>query len=164
MNISCEVKGRAGCVLLRALEPVAGLKQMARNRGLRVFPPLRQRAPQGWGNLKELTSGPSRLCQALGLKRKPHNGMDLLSAASPLQVRDDGCKVEEILITRRIGIRHAVDLPLRFAVAANACISGPKGLGKSASFPSLAPSLKSSHPHPHRVSKSASNPERKPCT
>ncbi len=33
MNITCEVEGRAGCVLLRALEPVAGLKQMARNRG-----------------------------------------------------------------------------------------------------------------------------------
>ena len=31
MNISCEVKGRAGCVLLRALEPVAGLRQMARS-------------------------------------------------------------------------------------------------------------------------------------
>ena len=34
MNISCEREGRAGCVLLRALEPVAGLEQMARNRGL----------------------------------------------------------------------------------------------------------------------------------
>ena len=34
MNISCEREGRAGCVLLRALEPVAGLVQMARNRGL----------------------------------------------------------------------------------------------------------------------------------
>ncbi len=153
MNISCEVKGRAGCVLLRALDPVAGLRQMARRRGLEPGAPPR-----------ELTSGPSRLCQALGLKRITHNGLDLLSAASPLQVRDDGCKVEEVLITRRIGIRHAVDLPLRFAVAANACISGPKGLGKSASFPSRAPSLKSSFPHPHRVSKSISNPERKPCT
>jgi DNA-3-methyladenine glycosylase len=135
MNISCEVEGRAGCVLLRALEPVAGLKQMARNRGLRVFPPLRQRAPQGWGNLKELTSGPGRLCQALGLARIPHNGLDLLDAASPLQVRDDGCKVEEVLVTRRIGIRHAVDLPLRFSVAGNGCVSGPKTLGGRFIFP-----------------------------
>ena len=118
MNITCEVEGRAGCVLLRALEPVAGLKQMARRRGL------------GPGATpRELTSGPSRLCQALGLKRIPHNGMDLLDAASPLQVRDDGYKVEEVLVTRRIGIRHAVDLPLRFAVAGNACVSGSKALG-----------------------------------
>lgn len=33
MNISCEKEGKAGCVLLRALEPVVGLEQMARNRG-----------------------------------------------------------------------------------------------------------------------------------
>jgi DNA-3-methyladenine glycosylase len=139
MNITCEPEGLAGCVLLRALEPVAGLKQMARNRGLRVFPPLRQKAPQGWGNLKELTGGPSRLCQALGLKRITHNGMDLLDAASPLQVRDDGYSVDEVLVTRRIGIRNAVDLPLRFAVAGNACLSGPKALGRRCILPQAEP-------------------------
>ena len=32
--MTCEKEGRAGCVLVRALEPVAGLRQMARNRGL----------------------------------------------------------------------------------------------------------------------------------
>ena len=36
MNVSCEKEGKAGCVLLRALEPVAGLEQMARNRGLKT--------------------------------------------------------------------------------------------------------------------------------
>ncbi len=61
--------------------------------------------------------------------------MDLLGAASPLQVRDDGYKVEEVLVTRRIGIRHAVDLPLRFSVAGNACVSGPKALGGRCIFP-----------------------------
>jgi DNA-3-methyladenine glycosylase len=123
MNITCEVEGRAGCVLLRALEPVAGLKQMARNRGL---PPS--------AAARELTCGPSRLCQALGLARKPHNGKDLLHAASPLQVRDDGYSADEVLVTRRIGIRHAVDLPLRFALARNACVSGPKALGGKCIF------------------------------
>jgi len=118
MNISCEVEGRAGCVLLRALEPVAGLKQMARKRVL---------GPEA--HARELASGPSQLCQALGLARKPHNGMDLLDAASPLQVRDDGYRVDEVLVTRRIGIRHAIDRPLRFAVAGNACVSGPKTMG-----------------------------------
>jgi len=134
MNISCEVEGRAGCVLLRALEPVDGLEQMARNRGLKGFPPFSQKTRKGWGNAnagnaRALTSGPSRLCQALGLARNAHNGMDLLDAASPLQVRDDGYSVDEVLVTRRIGIRHAIDRPLRFAVAGNACVSGPKTMG-----------------------------------
>jgi DNA-3-methyladenine glycosylase len=128
MNISCEVEGRAGSVLLRALEPVAGLKQMARNRGLNGFLSFAQKTREGWGGLRELTSGPGRLCQALGLTRVRHNGMDLLSAASPLQVRDDGCSVNQVLVTRRIGIRHAAELPLRFSVAGNACVSGPKAL------------------------------------
>jgi DNA-3-methyladenine glycosylase len=117
MNITCEPEGRAGCVLLRALEPVSGLKQMARNRGLSA-----DAAP------RELTSGPSRLCQALGLTRAEHNGLDLLDPGSPLQVLDDGFKVNEVLITARIGIRHAVDLPLRFCIAGHACVSGPRRL------------------------------------
>ena len=115
MNFSCEKEGRAGSVLLRALEPVAGLEQMARNRNL------------GPGaEACELTGGPGRLCQALGLTREPHNGLDLLDPESPLQVRDDGVRVARALVTRRIGIRHAVELPLRFALAGNECVSGPR--------------------------------------
>ena len=115
MNISCEAEGQAGCVLLRALEPVAGLEQMAHNRGL-----ASGAAP------RLLTSGPSRLCQALGITRPAHNGLDLLDAASPLQVCDDGLIVQEALVTPRIGIRHAVDWPLRFALPDQPCVSGPK--------------------------------------
>ncbi|MGA2672343.1 MAG: DNA-3-methyladenine glycosylase [Terracidiphilus sp.] len=117
MNVSCEAEGRAGCVLLRALEPVAGAEQMALNRGLAPGVPARQ-----------LTSGPSRLCQALGLTRQLHNGLDLLDSASPLQLLDDGFAVSEVLVTARIGIREAADWPLRFALPGHACISGPKGL------------------------------------
>jgi DNA-3-methyladenine glycosylase len=117
MNITCERNGRAGCILLRALEPVAGFKQMARKRGIEPTAPPR-----------ELTSGPSRLCQAFGLNRPAHNGLDLLDSASPLQVRDDGFRVRRVLVTARIGIRHAVDLPLRFAVAEHPCVSGPKSM------------------------------------
>lgn len=115
MNISCETLGLAGCVLLRALEPLSGLHQMAKNRGLEA-------------NAKpsELTSGPSRLCQALGLTRLRHNGRDLLDRASPLQVRDDGFVIEKVIVTPRIGIRHAADLLLRFAASEHACVSGPK--------------------------------------
>ena len=117
MNISCETEGRAGCVLLRALEPVAGADQMARNRGLAPGVPARQ-----------LTSGPSRLCQALGLTRLSHNGLDLLDAASLLQVRGDDYQISEVLVTARIGIHEAVNWPLRFALPGHGCVSGPKSL------------------------------------
>jgi DNA-3-methyladenine glycosylase len=117
MNISCEPEGQAGCILLRALEPVLGLKQMARNRSLAAD-----------AKPSQLTSGPSRLCQALGLTRLRHNGLDLLDPDSPLQVLDDGFEGGELLITKRIGIRHAVDLPLRFSLKGHTCVSGPKSL------------------------------------
>lgn len=115
MNITCETVGQAGCVLVRALEPVAGMKQMARNRGLDP-----DAGP--W----ELTGGPGRLCLALGITRPAHNGLDLLDPASVLQVRDDRFSVREVMVSTRIGIRHAADLPLRFSLPGSACVSGPK--------------------------------------
>jgi DNA-3-methyladenine glycosylase len=127
MNVSCEAEGRAGCVLLRALEPLAGTEvaQMARNRGL---------APgdlTAAGLVRQLASGPGRLCQALGLTRRLHNGLDLANPASPLQIRDDGYAVTEVLATARIGIREAVDWPLRFVLPGNRCVSGAKiAIGK----------------------------------
>ena len=123
MNITCEVEGRAGCVLLRALEPVTGLEQMALNRGLKP----------GAG-ARGLTSGPSRLCQALGLVRLTHNGLNLLDSASELQVRDDGFAAGRIMVTPRIGIRHAVEMPLRFALAGNECVSGSKSFNLKCAF------------------------------
>ncbi len=78
--------------------------------------------------MRMIASGPSRLCIALGLTRPLHNGLDLTSAASPLQVRDDDCPDAEVVITPRIGISHAVDWPLRFALRGHGCVSGPKRL------------------------------------
>jgi|ERR1700728_3815394 DNA-3-methyladenine glycosylase len=117
MNISCETEGLAGCVLLRALEPVAGADLMAVNRGLPTAA-----AP------RLLTAGPSRLCQAMSLTRKAHNGLDVTSGSSILQVRDDGCHVSEVFVTVRIGIKHAVDWPLRFALQGHVCVSGARNL------------------------------------
>lgn len=117
MNVSCEADGRAGCVLLRALEPLSGLDAMARNRGLTRGAPA-----------KQLTSGPSRLCQALGLTRPLHNGLDLTHPASPLQIRDDGFASGDVRVTPRIGIHEAVDWPLRFVLRGHPCVSGPASL------------------------------------
>lgn len=117
MNISCEVEGQAGCILLRALEPVRGQVKMGFNRSL-----------DGGATMRDLTSGPSRLCQALGLTRFDHNGLDLLSPRSPLQVRDNGFEVAEYIVTTRIGVTRAADRLLRFALPGHTCVSGPKSL------------------------------------
>jgi len=122
MNVTCEVAGKAGCVLLRALDPFIDAQQMAVNRGL---PPGE---PYSGKRAARLTSGPSRLCQALAITRSEHNGLDLLDPRSSLQVRDDGFSAAECLVTPRIGIRHAAERPLRFALIGNACVSGPKSL------------------------------------
>jgi len=115
MNISCEREGLAGCVLVRALEPEMGLVTMMLNRNLDSEAPLRM-----------LAGGPSRWCQALGITRPAHNGVDLLDPHSELQVRDDGCALAQYVVTPRIGITRAADRPLRFAVAGHACVSGPR--------------------------------------
>jgi DNA-3-methyladenine glycosylase len=112
LNVSCEPDGQAGGVLIRALEPIAGLETMAR---LRKLP----------ANAKPqlLTSGPGRLCQALDITRAAHNGIDVTRPASELQIRDDGYRPEDIQATPRIGISKAVDRPHRFLVAENAFVS-----------------------------------------
>ena len=119
MNVSCEPEGKAGCVLLRALEPVGefSTRRMAQNRGL----------VQG-ADIRKLASGPSRLCQALKITRPAHNGIDLLDPASPLQLRDDGFAVVEAAATARIGINHAREWPLRFLLPEHPCASGPRRL------------------------------------
>jgi DNA-3-methyladenine glycosylase len=130
LNVSCETEGLGGGVLLRALEPVAGLEQMAINRGL---PPALKRTETF---LRQLTSGPSRLCQALGVIRTSHNGLDVTDPASPLQIRNDDFEVSQVMATPRIGIKEAVDWPLRFVVAGNSFLSGPKRLnGNLSSVP-----------------------------
>jgi DNA-3-methyladenine glycosylase len=125
LNVSCEVEGLAGCVLLRAIEPVAGIDAMAVNRGLPAD------MPRNEVFLRQLTSGPSRLCQALGVARLSHNGLDVTDSASELQIRDDGFRPEKAKATARIGINEANearDWPLRFAVPGNSFVSGPKSL------------------------------------
>jgi DNA-3-methyladenine glycosylase len=114
VNVTCEPDGMAGAILIRALEPVLGLEEMAVNRGLPA-----NAAPA------KLTGGPGRLCIALDITRPEHNGLDLLDFGSPLQLRQDAWTPQPIEITPRIGIRHAADLPLRFSLAGNACVSRP---------------------------------------
>lgn len=113
LNISCEPEGQAGCVLLRALEPLEGLATMERLRGV-----------EPGANPRLLASGPGRLCQALGITRDMHNGVDVTHRQSGLHVEDDGFVAGDVDVLPRVGIRKAMHLPLRFALAGSHFVSG----------------------------------------
>jgi len=117
LNISCMPEGKAGCVLIRALEPVAGMAEMAAARELGAFDPESVR------DLRKLMSGPGKLCEALSITRPRDNGKDLLSSQSDLQVRDDGFEVGDIVATPRIGITKSPEMPLRYLLAGNPFVS-----------------------------------------
>jgi DNA-3-methyladenine glycosylase len=121
LNVSCMPEGDAGCVLFRALEPVAGLQEMSRYRHLVL--PREPRITQ----LKALASGPGRMAQALAISRARDNGKDMTNRkVSDLWLADDGWKPEQVAITPRVGITKAMDEPLRFLVAGNPFVSGKK--------------------------------------
>jgi DNA-3-methyladenine glycosylase len=115
LNVSCERIGKAGSVLIRALEPLIGIEEMARARGIVLSNPR---------DLPKLTSGPGRLAQAFGITRARDNGCDLTSPSSSLWIGDDGFRVKNIQVTPRIGITKAADQPLRYIIAGNIFVSG----------------------------------------
>jgi DNA-3-methyladenine glycosylase len=117
LNISCLPAGDAGCVLIRALEPVSGIREMAKARELADLDLTLPR------DLRKLASGPGKLCEALGITRPRDNSKDMLSPASNLQVMSDGFRVEEVAVTPRIGITKAAEMPLRYVIAGNAFLS-----------------------------------------
>ena len=117
LNVSCEREGKAGGVLFRAVEPLQGIEEMARARGI---------APLTHRDLIRLTSGPGRLAQAFGITRVRDNGCDLTSPSSGLWIGKDGFRAKNIQITPRIGITKAADHPLRFILAGNAFVSRRK--------------------------------------
>jgi DNA-3-methyladenine glycosylase len=114
LNVSCEPDGIAGGVLFRALEPLSGIDQMARARGIAVDGPR---------DLVNLTSGPGRLAEAFGVTRVRDNGCDLTSASSSLWIGDDGFLAKGIEITERIGITKAADQKLRYILKGNPFVS-----------------------------------------
>jgi DNA-3-methyladenine glycosylase len=108
LNFVAEPESMAGCVLIRALEPLAGLATMRRRRRTAK-------------RIEDLSSGPGKLTLAMGITRKL-NGADLVEG--PLQVRRllDEPPVD-IQVTPRIGITHCADWPLRFVIAGNRFVS-----------------------------------------
>jgi DNA-3-methyladenine glycosylase len=117
LNISCLPAGDAGCILIRALEPVSGIADMAKARELADLDLTSMR------QLRKLASGPGKLCEALGITRPRDNAKDMLSPESDLQVMSDSFGVQEVAVTPRIGITKAAELPLRYVIAGNLFVS-----------------------------------------
>lgn len=113
LNVSCLPDGIAGGILFRALEPLTGIKEIANARGL--SPEVR--------DLRKLTSGPGRMAEAFGITRQRDNGKDLTSARSDLWISDDGFSPKRILLTKRIGITKAAEMPLRYIIADSPFVS-----------------------------------------
>ena len=112
LNLVAEPAGQPGCVLIRAVEPVAGLDLMYRRR------PAARRP-------EDLASGPGKLTLALGITRA-QNGIDVtrgdLVVRAPAELRR-----WEVAVTPRIGIRQCADWPLRFLIRGNRFVSQTAG-------------------------------------
>jgi DNA-3-methyladenine glycosylase len=114
LNVSCEPDGQAGGVLFRALEPLSGMEEMAKGRGLEI---------RGLKDEIKLTSGPGRLCEAFAITRARDNGCDLTSSAGSLWIGDDGYRPRRIRTSPRIGISKAIDKPWRYFLDGNPFVS-----------------------------------------
>ena len=107
LNVVCGEEGTAGAVLLRALEPRAGLEQMRERRNV--------------VDVRRLCAGPGRLCQALGVTRA-HDGLPLDRPPFELRPRS---RPPEIVRGRRIGISKAAEVPWRYGLAGSRFLSRP---------------------------------------
>jgi len=107
LNVTAERPGTAGAVLLRALEPLAGIDIM--------------RAQGDHGPEPRLLSGPGKIGRAFGLTLED-NGRDFTRGSLGISAGTlipDG----QVAISRRIGISRAMDFPYRFAVAGSRSVS-----------------------------------------
>lgn len=112
-NVVTGPEGEANAVLLRALTPLEGIDAM------RVARP-RARLET------DLTSGPAKLCQALGIDGT-HDGIDLLHRSSAIRLVDDGTPPPaRPTVGPRVGISAAQDRPWRFSVAGSHHRSRPR--------------------------------------
>jgi len=114
-NAVTREEGHGSAVLVRAVEPVAGLELMQRRRAVR--------------RIADLTNGPGKLCQALGITGAL-DGVPL--DRRPLRILEgDAVPDSDIQVTSRIGITRAADWPLRWLIRGNPYVSTARpGVGK----------------------------------
>ena len=110
-NVVTGKKDIGEAVLIRAIEPLVGVEAMKRNRG----------AAEKRLTEVNLTNGPAKLCQALGIERK-ENGTDLLGDKIFLTDGESMSK-SDIGTSARIGITQGRDKRWRFFVKNNEWVS-----------------------------------------
>ena len=108
LNVVTEPEGRAGCVFIRAVEPLEGRQAM-------------------WGRREtarrevDLTNGPGKLTQAFALDRRFHGK---LLTAPPLYFAEDEEKRDwPVATSARIGLHFGIDLPYRFFLKGHRFVS-----------------------------------------
>jgi len=106
LNVVTEEEGKAGAVLIRALEPQEGIDLMKKRRGL--------------SEVNTLTNGPARLTQALDITTR-ENGIDL--TRGDLRIEEGKDEEFEIISAQRIGIKAGKEAKLRFYIKGNKFIS-----------------------------------------
>ncbi|MGC1172646.1 DNA-3-methyladenine glycosylase [Polaromonas sp.] len=107
LNIVCREEGHGAGVLIRAIEPIAGLAVMCQRRGL--------------DDVRLLCAGPGRVGQALGITRE-HNGLSI--AAPPFELLPAASR-PRVVRGPRIGISKAVEQPWRFGLEGSRFLSRP---------------------------------------
>jgi DNA-3-methyladenine glycosylase len=107
LNLVCEPEGVANAVLIRAIEPTAGIPAMQKRRKL--------------GDVRLLCAGPGRLCEALGVTRA-HDGLALDASPFRLFARPHAVP---LAVGPRIGISKAMDKPWRYGLAGSRFLSKP---------------------------------------
>jgi DNA-3-methyladenine glycosylase len=110
LNAVAEPEGEAAAVLIRSLEPTAGLEEMRARRGARPD--------------RDLCSGPGKLTEALGIGLDA-NGAELTQDPFLLLPPEEGWS-GEIVAGPRVGITKAVDRPWRFSLAGSPFVSRPR--------------------------------------
>ena len=120
LNVVCGADGEAAAVLVRAVQPIAGIERMRRARGAA-------------GSDARVAAGPARLCEALGIDRSL-DGLDLLTddrlrlaapGTGPARLEPG----EQVVVGPRVGISYAgpewATRPWRFGIASHAALSRP---------------------------------------
>ena len=111
-NVVTGKKGRGTAVLIRAIEPVEGISSMSKNRFGYMIDEK---------DKIKLTNGPGKVCKAFGIS-KEHYGVDLtgenIFILNMPKIKDD-----EIVITKRVGIKKSMDLAWRYYIKNNPYVS-----------------------------------------
>ena len=108
-NVVCEEEGTGAAVLIRALEPVVGLDDMRRRRGV--------------DDVSLLCAGPGRVAQALAITEADDSArLD----APPFELVPPGSSEYEVVVGTRVGISRATERPWRYALKDSAFVSRPR--------------------------------------